>query len=79
MELNSLEDIIDYEVSTASMKKALTFHNQIGMKKALTLLNPEKITRRCIYVADAVNRFGLSKNDVETIFKTALEIDNKQP
>ena len=78
MELNSLKDIIDYEVSTASMNEALTFHNQIEMKKALTLLNPEKVTRRCIYVADAVNRFGLNKDEVENIFKTALEINNKQ-
>lgn len=78
MELNSLEDIIDYEVSTASMDEALAFHNQTEMKKALTLLNPEKVTRRCIYVADAITRFGLSKNEVENIFKTALEINNKQ-
>lgn len=78
MELNSLSDLEDYEVSTQSMCESLKVHGQMEILRAVTLLNPEKVTRRCIHVANVVNRFELVPQQVEDIFKTALQIDNKE-
>lgn len=78
MELDSLSDLEDYEVSTQSMCESLRIHGQTEVLRAVALLNPDKVTRRCIHVANVVNRFELTAQQVEDIFKTALQFDNKE-
>ena len=75
MSVPDLKTLQDFEVSTEAMSLALTQHNQPELLRALSLLNPENVTRRCIYVADAAQRLKIPDALVDAIFDTAATID----
>lgn len=78
MNISDLKNIQDIEVSTSAMRESLTQHNQPELLRALSMLSPGRVTRWCIHVVDATTRLGISKEEVDEFFNTAVAIDKSQ-